>query len=132
MPAAQLAEEKASRQDSLSRKVDQFELHRVAEQKADIRHVREALQQKADRTAVDALKASQAVSTEVAGHIALLKEDLAGKASIKVKVPTTTHPCCASPCKPSPASSAFVGACRWRSTIVCILIQISIVAYGLK
>jgi hypothetical protein len=69
----------------------------MAEQKADIRHVREALQHKADRTAVTALKASQAVSSDLVGRIALLKEDLAGKANVKVIVSISTHSCCASP-----------------------------------
>ena len=62
-----------------------MELHRLAEQKADIGHVREALQHKADRTTVDALKATQAVSSDLAGRIALLKDDVKGKACMKVR-----------------------------------------------
>jgi hypothetical protein len=79
-----LTEEEAARRDAVNRKADQVDLHTVAAQKAGIGHVREALQHKADRTTVDALKATQAVSSDLAGRIALLKDDLKGKACIKV------------------------------------------------
>jgi hypothetical protein len=84
----QLTEEEASRRDAVNRKADASELHRVAERKADIAHVKEALQHKADRSTVDSLKGAKAVSSELAGRIVLLKEELESKAGIKVEQPT--------------------------------------------
>lgn len=79
-----MTEEEASRRDAVNRKADHLDLHRLAEQKADVGHVREALQHKADRTTVDALKATQAVSSDLAGRIALIKDEMKGKACVKV------------------------------------------------
>lgn len=80
----QLTEEEVSRRDAVSRKADQIELHRVATQKADIGHVKEALHHKADRSAVDSLKARQAVNSDIVGRIACLQDDIKGKACIQV------------------------------------------------
>lgn len=82
--ALQVAEEEGARRDALSKKADVSEVYRVLEKKSDIAHVEEALRHKADSSTVAVLAERNEMSSDVAGRLILLKEEMVQKANVKV------------------------------------------------
>jgi len=72
------------RRDMAAGKVDTLELHRLLDAKASIVHVKEALTQKADRSSVQTLKASQCSHASLVDRLVLLEDELQRKAAAQV------------------------------------------------